>query len=199
MWMGTFVTFTGDMSVPEEKRMLFNRYMQRILDIGGIMDLSRVELDFDEEEYNREKEERRKERMKKYEGCVKGILEQLLKYKEMTLEILNTVCTEEERTQLLPTAEIFREVIIEFLTAGTIDIGALQDEQSDYLMDASDGFVLNEMLLGLMEDREFRKIGKMFIFPMEDSAHVYFKNVMDENGNRRNFRCSNVGFRYEER
>ena len=36
-----------------------------------------VELDFDEEEYNREKEERRKERMKKYEGCVKGILEQL--------------------------------------------------------------------------------------------------------------------------
>lgn len=158
-----------------------------------------VELDFDEEEYNREKEERRKERMKKYEGCVKGILEQLLKYKEMTLEILNTVCTEEERTQLLPTAEIFREVIIEFLTAGTIDIGALQNEQSDYLMDASDGFVLNEMLLGLMEDREFRKIGKMFIFPMEDSAHVYFKNVMDENGNRRNFRCSNVGFRYEER
>ena len=113
-----------------------------------------VELDFDEEEYNREKEERRKERMKKYEGCVKGILEQLLKYKEMTLEILNTVCTEEERTQLLPTAEIFREVIIEFLTAGTIDIGALQNEQSDYLMDASDGFVLNEMLLGLMEDRE---------------------------------------------
>ena len=158
-----------------------------------------VELDFDEEEYNREKEERRKERMKKYEGCVKGILEQLLKYKEMTLETLNTVCTEEERTQLLPTAEIFREVIIEFLTAGTIDIGALQNEQSDYLMDASDGFVLNEMLLGLMEDREFRKIGKMFIFPMEDSAHVYFKNVMDENGNRRNFRCSNVGFRYEER
>ncbi len=69
----------------------------------------------------------------------------------MTLEILNTVCTEEERTQLLPTAEIFREVIIEFLTAGTIDIGALQNEQSDYLMDASDGFVLNEMLLGLME------------------------------------------------
>ena len=47
-----------------------------------------VELDFDEEEYNREKEERRKERMKKYEGCVKGILEQLLKYKEKTLETL---------------------------------------------------------------------------------------------------------------
>lgn len=46
--MGTFVTFMGDVAVPEEKRELFNRYMQKILDIGGIMDLSRVEFVFDE-------------------------------------------------------------------------------------------------------------------------------------------------------
>lgn len=158
-----------------------------------------VELDFDEEEYNREKEQRRLERMKKYEGCVNVILEQLVTHKELTLEMLNTECREEERERLLPTAEIFREVIIEFLTAGMIDIGTLQKEQTDYLMDASEGFVLNEMLLGFMEDRRFRRIGKIFIFPMEDSEHVHFKNVMDETGNRRNFKCSNVGFRYEER
>lgn len=158
-----------------------------------------VELDFDEEEYNREKEKRRQERMKQYEGCVNVILEQLAAHKEMTLETLNTECREEKREQLLPTAEIFREVIIEFLTAGTIDIGTLKKEQTDYLMEASDGFVLNEMLLGLMEDRRFRKIGKIYIFPIEDSEHVHFKNVMDEAGNRRNFKCSNVGFRYEER
>lgn len=54
--------------------------------------------------------------------------------------------------------------MIEFLTAGTIDIQALQREQTDYLMDASDGFVLNETLLSLMEDRKFRKIGKILIF-----------------------------------
>ena len=158
-----------------------------------------VELDFDEEEYNREKEQRRLERMKKYEGCVNVILEQLVAHKELTLETLNTECREEERERLLPTAEIFREVIIEFLTAGMIDIGTLQKEQTDYLMDASEGFVLNEMLLGFMEDRRFRRIGKIFIFPMEDSEHIHFKNVMDEAGNRRNFKCSNVGFRYEER
>ena len=127
------------------------------------------------------------------------ILEQLVNHKELTLETLNTECREEERERLLPTAEIFREVIIEFLTAGMIDIGTLQKEQTDYLMDASEGFVLNEMLLGFMEDRRFRKIGKIYIFPMEDSEHVHFKNVMDEAGNRRNFKCSNVGFRYEER
>ena len=73
-----------------------------------------MELDFDEEEYNREKEQRRQERMKKYEGCVNVILEQLVIHKEMTLETLNISCKEEERERLLPTAEIFREVIIEF-------------------------------------------------------------------------------------
>ena len=103
-----------------------------------------MELDFDEEKYNREKEQRRQERMKKYEGCVNVILEQLVIHKEMTLETLNISCKEEERERLLPTAEIFREVIIEFLTAGTIDIGTIQKEQTDYLMDASEGFVLNE-------------------------------------------------------
>ena len=158
-----------------------------------------MELDFDEEKYNREKEQSRQERMKKYEGCVNVILEQLVIHKEMTLETLNIGCKEEERERLLPTAEIFREVIIEFLTAGTIDIGTIQKEQTDYLMDASEGFVLNEMLLAILEDRRYRKIGKIHIFPMEDGKHVHFKNVMDEAGNRRNFKCSNVGFCYEER
>ena len=57
--------------------------------------------------------------------------------REMTLETLNISCKEEERERLLPTAEIFREVIIEFLTAGMIDIGTLQKEQTDYLMAVS--------------------------------------------------------------
>ena len=78
-------------------------------------------------------------------------------------------------------------------------IPELQKEQTDYLMDASDGFVLNEMLLGLIENKRFRKIGKIYTFPMEDSEHVYFQNIIDESGNKRNFKCSNVGFRYEER
>ncbi len=83
----------------------------------------------------------------------------------MTLETLNTGVYRRRTERLLPTAEIFREVIIEFLTAGTIDIGALQNEQRIISWMRQMGLYSNEMLLGLMEDREFRKIGKMFIFP----------------------------------
>ena len=159
-----------------------------------------VELDFDEEEYNREKEQRRLERMKKYEECIGVILEQLIENGKFTLQDLSESCDKEAWQRLFPTAEIFREVIIEFLTAGTIDISELQKEQTDYLMDASDGFVLNERLLGLIEqNKRFRKIGKIYIFPIENSEHVHFQNIMDEFGNKRNFKCSNVGFQYEER
>ena len=147
-----------------------------------------VELDFDEEEYNREKEEAQERTDEKYEGCVKGNPGTASQSKRNDAGNLKYGVYRRRTDTASSDCRDFREVIIEFLTAGTIDIGALQNEQSDYLMDASDGFVLNEMLLGPMEDREFRKIGRCLFFPMEDSAHVYFKNVMDENGNRRNFR-----------
>ena len=113
-----------------------------------------------------------------------------------TLQDLSEGCDKEAWQRLFPTAEIFREVIIEFLTTGTIDISELQKEQTNYLVDASEGFVLNEKLLSLMENKRFRKIG---IFPMEDSEHVLFQNIMSESGNKRNFKCSNIGFRFEER
>lgn len=137
--------------------------------------------------------------MKKYENSIRLLLEQLLKQGEMTLATLNEICNETERKQLIPNAEIFREIMIEFLIAGAIDVAALQKEQKDYLMEASEGFVLNEMLLTILEEKEFQKIAKIRIFPMEEDAHVYFRHIVDENGNFRNFKCSNIGFRYEER
>ena len=92
-----------------------------------------LELDFDEEEFNREKERKRQERMKKYEQCITVILDMLLENQEITLQFLNERFTKEEREILIPTAEIFREVIIELLTEGNIDIGELRKEQTEYL------------------------------------------------------------------
>lgn len=56
---------------------------------------------------NREKEERKRERMKKYENSIRLLLEQLLKQGEMTLATLNEICNETERKQLIPNAENF--------------------------------------------------------------------------------------------
>ena len=177
-----------------EKMLEYQKKLQKFS-----VDDEAVELDFDEDAYNREKEQRRLEHMKKYEDCIGVLLEYLLENGTFTLQDLSEGCDKEAWQRLFPTAEIFREVIIEFLTAGTIDISELQKEQTNYLVDASEGFVLNEKLLSLMENKRFRKIGKICIFPMEDSEHVLFQNIMSESGNKRNFKCSNIGFRFEER
>ena len=158
-----------------------------------------VELDFDEEEYNREKERQRLERMKKYSNSIEVLLDKLLEWGQLNLRMLSDECSDDERRKLIPTMEIFREVVIEFLTEGIIDIDELRKEQTEYLMDTSEGFVLNEMLLAIMEDRIYKKIKKIHIFPVEGEDYVYFRDVTDEMGNTKNFKCSNVGFTYEER
>ena len=158
-----------------------------------------VELDFDEEEYNREKERQRLERLEKYSNSIEVILNKLLESGQLNLRMLSRECSDDERKKLIPTMEIFREVVIEFLTEGVIDIDELRKEQTEYLMDTSEGFVLNEMLLAIMEDRRYKRIKKIHIFPVEGEDYVYFRDVTDEMGNMKNLKCSNVGFRYEER
>ena len=75
----------------------------------------------------------------------------------------------------------------------------MRKEQTDYLMDTSEGFVLNEMLLKIIEDKQYRRISKIYIYPIEGEDYVHFRNVTDESGNIKNFKCSNIGFKYEER
>lgn len=170
-------------------------YQQRLK--KNMVEDDAMELDFDEETYRSELENRQKERRQKYHGSLKMILDKLVQWDNMDLCMLSKQLTEEERVVLIPTAEIFREIIVEFLSEGTIDIEILRKEQSDYLMDTMDGFVLNEMLLAIMEEDQFRPVRKIYIYPQEEDEPVYFQNVADENGDIRNMKCSNVGFQIE--
>ncbi len=187
------------MSLPDKifnpEKML--EYQKRLKKSG--IDEEDIELDFDEEKLNKEKERKKQERMKKYEQCIMVILDILLENQEISLKFINEKSTEEERNMLIPTAEIFREVIIELLTEGNIDISELRKEQKEYLMDTSDGFILNEMLLGIMDNPRYRNIKKIYVYQIEDGQYIHFKHVKDEVGNYKNFKCSNIGFRYEER
>lgn len=193
IWNPLFIAQTDKWFNPE--KML--EYQKRLK--KSAVEEETIELDFDVEEYNREKEKKRKEHMGKYKGCITSILDMLLEKRQFTLRDINEVSEEEKRAVLIPNVEIFREIMIEFLTEETIDMEKLRKEQSEYLMDASESFVLNEMLLMITDDKKYRGIGKIHIYAMEDGEVVCFTNIADEAGNNKSLKCSNIGFRYEER
>lgn len=188
---------------------LFNGQMRKIFNPEKMLEYQKrlkksmpedeaMELDLDEEIYRLEQEQQRKERRQRYYKSLQLLLDKLVQYKEMDLRQLSIELTGEEKKILIPTAEIFREIMIEFLSEGKIDMTELRKEQSDYLMDTMDTFVLNEMLLSVMEEEQLRSIHILTVYPIEGEEPVYFRNVVDENGDVRNLKCSNVGFRFEE-
>ena len=73
-----------------EKMLEYQKKLQKFS-----VDDEAVELDFDEDAYNREKEQRRLERMKKYEDCIGVLLEYLLENGTFTLQDLSEGCDKE--------------------------------------------------------------------------------------------------------
>ena len=162
------------------------------------------ELDFDEEAWQREQEQLRKEKLLRYEGSLRYLLQQAAeagKGEVSLLEIRNQLYETEEALKdtialLIPTVEIFKEIMVELIKNKEIDIQALQKERGEYIQEPSDEFQLNEMLLQLVEEKaEYADIQKLQIFRKEDESAVIFENVQNELGQQRTIRCSNVAIR----
>lgn len=155
-------------------------------------------LDFGSEEWQREEEQRLLEKNRRYRECLKSLLESALQKEtgELTLEALQEEIGEnEERTEkFIPNVEIFKEVMVELIKNQVIDIRLLQKERSEFLGEVSGGFQLNEMLLSLADELE-QNITQIEVYRIEDGKAVYFSNVRDERGNRKQIRCSNLMIR----
>lgn len=95
--------------------------------------------------------------------------------------------------ELIPSVEIFKEIMVELIRSKEIDIPALQKEQSEYIEEQSGEFQLNVMLLSLVEKyQEFQTIRRIETYRVEDGTVVVFQGIADETGNRKVIRCSNV-------
>lgn len=155
------------------------------------------ELGFDEEEYGKEQEMMAKKRLKQYEDSLTFLIKSMKEKKKISLAFLKDYSSEEEKEKLIPTAEIFREIMIELLTVKVIDIEALKKEQEEYLLEKSYQFQLNEMLLSILEKERFHDIKKIYIFRTEQEEKISFSHVKNELGEYRNIRCSNVELWWE--
>lgn len=151
-----------------------------------------LEMGFDEEEYRKEKEKKQLERLEKYKTSVSIILEQLEEYKEISLAELRERVYPESAEQLIPTLEIFREIIIEFLSAQELDMEELKKERSEFILEQSLEFQLKQMVVELVEEKNLKNIHKIYSRRLESEKSVYFENLKNENNEVKNLKCSNV-------
>lgn len=155
------------------------------------------ELGFEEAEYEEEKQRLAKQRLSKYSASLSLILETMLKKGRTSLAELEQEADGGIKEILIPSVEIFREIMIELLTAGTLDVEEMKKERGEYLLEEDGTFQLNEMLLTIMEEKKFYQITKLHVARTAQGEQVRFLQVKNENGEYKNIRCSNVELWYE--
>ena len=187
-------------------RPLFNQEPDKVYNLNKAFQLQRPvkkrieedsaeELDFDEEEWMREQERLRREKLKRYEVSLRRLLGYALKKGEVSLQEISAFTREQEdeREELIPNVEIFKEIMVELIKNQEIDIKTLARERSEYIQDMPGEFQLNEMLLQLVEEYpEFRDVRRVETYRIEDGSVVTFEGILNEDKVRKTIRCSNV-------
>lgn len=187
-------------------RPLFYRNPDKIYNLNKSLELQRpirkkeVEeeeeiLDFDEEAWQEELIKKQKEKLAKYEKSLSFILDIAFQKGNVTLAEIKKMIEKQKDMQavLIPTINIFKEIMVELIKSKEIDLIALRKEKSEYIVEESLEFQLHDMILGIVDNDEKKKmISKIFVLRTPDKTGIEFTNVPDENGVCKTIRCSNV-------
>lgn len=153
--------------------------------------------DFDEEAWKAAQERQRKEKLAKYHACLTSILTAAVKNGSKNLsDIAAGLSLKEITATLIPNVQIFKEIMVELLKARSIDVMALRTERASFIKEESNDFRLNMMILEIMDEHpDWPAIKHIEISRIEGVAPVIFAHVLDEDGNQRSIRCSDVMIR----
>ena len=197
-------------------RPLFHNDIQKIYNPAKALELQRPirkktdddegdELSFDEDEYERELERKRVEKLAKYERSLTLILKKAMekggkiRLSELAAEINRT---EDKITQiqngmlidiLIPTVDIFKEIMVELIVTGKIDIEEIRTENQQFIQEKSHDFQLQQMVLEITEKNdELKNINYIYTAKVSGTPSVVFEHVTDEHGAEKVIRCSEV-------
>lgn len=190
-------------------RPLFNKNPEKIYNLNKAFSYEKSvstaadndteeEMDFDEEAFQREKEERLRKKLLVYEKSLRYLLGRASVRGQISLGELKERIElyPEEKDIFIPNVSVFKEIMVELIRNRKVDIAALKKERKEYIQEQSTGFQLNEMLLKLVEENtEYSDVKEIQIERMEQEEAVVFPEVKDEENQRRTIRCSNVFIR----
>lgn len=187
-------------------RSLFNRNPEKIYNLNkafsyeksvnaGMEKDTEEEVDFDEEAFRREKEEKLQKKLLVYEKSRQYLLEKASVTGEVSLGQLKDRLDiyPEEKEIFIPNVDVFKEIMVELIRNRTIDIATLKKERREYIQEQPDGFQLNEMILKLVEEQpENNDITSIEVERLENEEAITFSEIKDEENRRKTIRCSNV-------
>ena len=187
-------------------RPLFNRNPEKIYNLNkafsyeksvnaGMEKDTEEEVDFDEEAFRREKEEKLQKKLLVYESSLQYLLEKASVTGEVSLGQLKDRLDiyPEEKEIFIPNVDVFKEIMVELIRNRTIDIATLKKERREYIQEQPDGFQLNEMILKLVEEQpENNDITSIEVERLENEEAITFSEIKDEENRRKAIRCSNV-------
>lgn len=187
-------------------RPLFNRNPEKIYNLNkafsyeksvnaGMEKDTEEEVDFDEEAFRTEKEEKLQKKLLVYEKSLQYLLEKASVTGEVSLGQLKDRLDiyPEEKEIFIPNVDVFKEIMVELIRNRTIDIATLKKERREYIQEQPDGFQLNEMILKLVEEQpENNDITSIEVERLENEEAITFSEIKDEENRRKTIRCSNV-------
>ena len=187
-------------------RPLFNRNPEKIYNLNkafsyeksvnaGMEKDTEEEVDFDEEAFRREKEEKLQKKLLVYEKSLQYLLEKASVTGEVSLGQIKDRLDiyPEEKEIFIPNVDVFKEIMVELIRNRTIDIATLKKERREYIQEQPDGFQLNEMILKLVEEQpENNDITSIEVERLENEEAITFSEIKDEENRRKTIRCSNV-------
>ena len=187
-------------------RPLFNRNPEKIYNLNkafsyeksvnaGMEKDTEEEVDFDEEAFRREKEEKLQKKLLVYEKSLQYLLEKASVTGEVSLGQLKDRLDiyPEEKEIFIPNVDVFKEIMVELIRNRTIDIATLKKERREYIQEQPDGLQLNEMILKLVEEQpENNDITSIEVERLENEEAITFSEIKDEENRRKTIRCSNV-------
>jgi hypothetical protein len=159
------------------------------------------EIALDEESYRQEKERERQRKQAMYRGVLENVIffVEGCEGRQCTLRDIAGAVFEGNLDQslIIPSAEIFREVMIELLKSEHIELQQLHKEEEGSIEDeASDGFEVSATFLSIVDENiRLKSVKGLEIYKVPGDEPVRLYGVPMDNGLVKTVTCSNIGFR----
>lgn len=162
-----------------------------------IQDTSVETEEFDEAEWEEEQKALRREKLQKYEESLTLMLSMLHEKGRVTLFDVKKKTDEEPEllSVLIPSTDIFKEIMVELLRAKYLDINALKEERASYIHEDTGSFELSLMVLQILEKHpEWTNLTEILIYRLQEHTPVDFSDLDSPEG-KKTIRCTNVCLR----